>query len=267
LFSAEPLDVVGLTSGAIALDVGSMHACAVLEGGGVRCWGYNSNGQLGDGTTATRSVPVDVVGLMEEQRVVTAGDSHSCVTSVTGVASCWGNNSHGRLGNGTDTASTTPVQVSGPSRDYRSITAASQHTCARSASDEVWCWGANWSGQLGDGTTVDRSLPGDAPILDDTSVVTAGRSHTCAVAVTGGVSCWGRNHGGQLANGSRDSRSVPTPVNGLDLPGLDVAAGDAHTCIVTTEGTVMCAGRNLCGQLGDGTRLNHRLTLVPVASP
>jgi alpha-tubulin suppressor-like RCC1 family protein len=127
--------------------------------------------------------------------------------------------------------------------------------------------GSQLVGPLGDGTTVNRSFPGDAPILGDTSVVTAGRSHTCAVSITGGVSCWGRNHEGQLANGSRDSRSVPTPVTGLDLPGLDVAAGDAHTCIVTTEGTVMCAGRNQLGQLGDGARLNHRLTLVPVASP
>lgn len=250
----------------VALDVGDYHGCAAIEGGGVKCWGANYSGEVGDGTTVQRRIPVDVEDLLEEQRSVGAGGGHSCVTSVAGDASCWGDNNHGRLGNGTSTASTTPVQVGGPARDYASITAGSQHTCA-TASGDVWCWGANWSGQLGDGDTVDRSLPGDVPVLTDVVMISAGASHTCAVSVTGGVSCWGRNNEGQLANGGRGSRLVPTSVIGVDLPAVDVAAGEFHTCVVTTEGTVLCAGRNQDGQLGDGTRLNDRLTPVPVAMP
>jgi alpha-tubulin suppressor-like RCC1 family protein len=106
--------VVGLGSGVASVTAGDFHTCAVTTAGGVKCWGYNGNGELGDGTTTNSTTPVDVVGLGSGVASVTAtGASHSCAVTTAGAVKCWGYNGYGELGDGTTTNSNTPVDVVG----------------------------------------------------------------------------------------------------------------------------------------------------------
>ena len=109
----QPTHVVGLTHGVRAVSVGWGHACAITDAGGVKCWGYNFNGQLGDGTTTDRLTPVDVVGLTHGVKAISAGGFHTCALTTKGAVKCWGWNNDGQLGNGTTDNIPTPVDVVG----------------------------------------------------------------------------------------------------------------------------------------------------------
>jgi alpha-tubulin suppressor-like RCC1 family protein len=145
-----------------ALATGEYHTCALTDTGGVKCWGDNEFGQLGDGTTTDRTTPVPVVGLSSGVRAIAAGGSHTCALTDAGGVKCWGDNEFGQLGDGTKIDRTTPVEVVGLSRGVRAIAAGGSHTCALTDTGGVKCWGWNWDGQLGDGTSGegnDRSTP------------------------------------------------------------------------------------------------------------
>jgi alpha-tubulin suppressor-like RCC1 family protein len=237
---------------ATVVDVGHTHSCAVTRSGGVRCWGSNFRGQLGDGTTLGRIVPVEVRALVGV-RAVGAGD-HTCALTNTGSISCWGRNSSGELGDGTRTDRRTPVPVVGLSGFATALAVGVNHTCALTESEMVACWGENGKGQLGNGTTVDSSTPITVRGLTGVAAVASGGGHSCAVMSAGGVKCWGSNRFGQLGTGSVGGESLtPVDVAGLSSGILSVAAGRDHTCAVTTEGAAMCWGRDNHGQLGTVT--------------
>jgi hypothetical protein len=152
-----PVDVFGL-SGVTAIAAGAAHNCALTSTGGVKCWGLNDNGQLGDGTTANRSTPVDVVGLSAVTAIV-AGTAHNCALTSSGSAKCWGLDDNGQLGDGTTVNRLTPVDVVGLSGGVTAIAAGSFHSCALTSAGGVKCWGGNSSGELGDGTRTNRMQP------------------------------------------------------------------------------------------------------------
>ena len=108
-----PVDVAGLTNGVAAVSGGWFHTCAVTTAGGLKCWGLNSNGQLGDGTTTDRTTPMDVVGLTSGVAAVSAGSGHTCALTTAGAPKCWGLNTSGQLGDGTQTGRRPPVDVVG----------------------------------------------------------------------------------------------------------------------------------------------------------
>jgi len=257
-----PVSVTVLTEGINAISGGGVHTCALTLAGGVKCWGWNSTGQLGDGTTITRVTPVDVAGLTNDVTAITTGWKHSCaLTSFKGVK-CWGWNEYGQLGDGTQITRTTPVDVVGLTTGVSAIAADEVHTCALTSNGGVKCWGLNDSGELGDGTTISRNIPVDVVgLTNGVSAIAVGQYQSCALTEAGAVKCWGWNYSGQLGNGTNVSSKLPVDVSGLASGVIAITAGMERACALTTSGGVKCWGRNYHGALGNGSSGNSS---VPV---
>jgi hypothetical protein len=249
--STVPVDVQGLTSGVTQVALGEHHTCALNSTGGVKCWGGNV-GQVGDGTTSMRTTPVDVIGLQSGVAAIEVGGAHSCALTTGGGVKCWGNNVSGRLGDGTTTNRLTPVDVVDLTTGVAAIAAGEHHTCALTSSGGVKCWGRNVEGQLGDGTTTNRSTAVDVVGLSSgVTAIAAGGRHTCAIMDTAEVKCWGRNGDGQLGDGTTTSSTTPVDVGNLNNDVTSLALGSSHTCALETDGVVECWGNNNQGQLGN----------------
>jgi alpha-tubulin suppressor-like RCC1 family protein len=175
--SLKPVAVSGLASGVAAIAAGYAHTCALTNAGAVKCWGLNESGQLGDGTTIGRYTPVAVSGLASAVTAITTGHYHSCALTSAGGAKCWGLNNSGWLGDGTTTRRLMPVAVSGLTSGVAVISAGNYHTCALRSAGAVKCWGENGSGQLGDGTKIDRHRPiAVSGLASGVTAITAGDS-------------------------------------------------------------------------------------------
>jgi|GEM_PF-1342087 len=267
--SATPVTVdlpVGAT--ATTITAGSFHTCAILNTGTTTCWGNDFYGQLGNGSNTDSTTPVTVdLPVGTTATTITAGPYHTCAILNTGTTTCWGSNDNGQLGNGSNTDSATPVTVDFPTGTTAAtaITAGAAHTCAILNTGEVSCWGRNFSGQLGNGTTTNSTTPVTVtlPVGTTATTITAGDLHTCAILNTGQVSCWGRNVVGQLGNGTTTDSTTPVTV---DLPtgttATTITAGDLHTCAILNTGTTTCWGNNFYGQLGNGTTTDSAIPVL-----
>ena len=268
------------------LSVGMQSACAAMDDGRARCWGIGEDytGLLGTGNAGDSTTPEEVVGVggagpLADVADVSVGFSHACAALDDGQARCWGYNPRGAVGDGTIQARQTPVAVSdgtgsGPLTGVDSIGAGANHTCALIETGEVWCWGGNTDGELGDGTTADHlrpaavSRPDGAGPLTGVRGLTVGLFHACALRDAGTIACWGANNTGQAGDGSANDRLRPAEVQTPDGSGvldqvIQVSAGHQHTCAVLASTEVRCWGRNADGELGDGTTTNrHRPVVV-----
>lgn len=239
---------------------GYAHTCALNVSGAVFCWGANSTGELGVGSTdsLTRLSPELVSGLSSGVVAIATGNQHTCALTNAGAVRCWGWNGSGQLGNGTTANASASVAVTGLSSGVVAISAGGQHSCALINSGAVKCWGFNGGGALGNGATtgsltlVVTSLGGSA------IAISAGGQHSCAVLGTGAVQCWGLNPQGQVGNGTNDNVAHPFPGAVLTLTTgvVAVSAGGSHTCALTSAGAMKCWGENLGGGLGNGNTLD-----------
>jgi len=183
-----------------------------------------------------------------------AGGRHTCALDTDDRVRCWGANASGQLGDGTRIARLVATDVFGLPAEIKGLAAGANHTCAIAGTGAAWCWGSNSRGQLGDGSTADRTTPVEVSSLGASAVaLAAGAEHTCAALSDGSVRCWGRNDAGQLGDGTTDDRLAPTLVSGLTV-GMtpSISAGRAHTCAVNSTGGAVCWGANDRGQTGAG---------------
>ncbi len=258
--SYTPVDVYGLTGGVTAISASHKHSCALTETGGMKCWGRNWHGELGDGTTAYRVTPVDVYGLTSGVKGIAAGGFHTCALLSNGGIKCWGANWHGQLGDDTKTEHHLPVDVVGLDGPAKAIAAGKYHTCALLETGAVQCWGYNLFGQLGNNSTIDRPVPQDVYYLSsNVQAISLGENHSCALTLSGEVLCWGNNADGQLGNGDTTLQLVPIVTGGLGWGNLAIQAGQRFTCAITAEQNVRCWGENWAGQLGNGNQTGQLL--------
>jgi alpha-tubulin suppressor-like RCC1 family protein len=255
VFGLLPAPAMAATTVAL-VSAGANHTCALITTGGVKCWGWNYYGQLGNGTTRTSYTPVAVRGLSSRVITIHAGVNHTCAAMSAGGVECWGYNAAGQLGNGAITASSMPVAVSGLRSRVVAVTAGANHTCALTSAGGVKCWGSNAYGQLGNGASTAQPNPRPVDVIGLSSggvAISAGANDTCALTSAGGVKCWGWNDSGQLGNGTTTTSFTPVDVSGLSSGVVAISAGDYHTCALTSVGGVKCWGDNAYGQLGNGT--------------
>jgi alpha-tubulin suppressor-like RCC1 family protein len=298
-------------AGATSVGLGSQHSCASLMTGGVMCWGDNSQGQVGDGSFTSRTKATPVVGLGSVD-YLKGGGSHTCARTTAGGIACWGSGGNGELGDGTNNTSSIPRYVTlGAAADqltsgvyhscaltggnamcwgspyantpsdanngltgFLGFARSGGHACAILANHTVQCWGDNFYGQLGDGSTV-TPTPANTPVvaagISTAETIYAAEGRTCAILTNGTAMCWGRNYSGTL--GTMDNNSMvtsPSPVVGLTgaaqlalRPFFSGSFSEEGTCARKIDGTVMCWGGNPYGQVGDGTYVQrYNATLV-----
>jgi len=208
-----PVQVVSLPTGAAELAVGAVHNCVRTTAGKVVCWGYNGDGQLGDGSTVDKHTPAQVLGVQSNVVTIDTGAYHSCALLKNGTAKCWGSNDTGRLGDGTTTNRLAPAKVKNLPSDVTDISAGFAHSCARTASGNVRCWGHNGFSELGDGSTTDSLTAVAVAGLSNAIEIDTSYAHTCATRRTGAIACWGYNGGAQLGDGTiTDRPNWVTPV-------------------------------------------------------
>ncbi len=248
------------------VSAGYEHTCGVTTENRVYCWGLNFWGQLGNGTEGSDhfqvATPAEVVG-GRRFRQVRAGYSHTCAITPTDAAFCWGENIYGQIGDGSSGVNRpAPVRVLG-GHEWAQLSGGGEHTCGVTQTDQLFCWGWNEHGQLGNGGATNRAKP--TPVSGGRAFrqVDAGGEHTCAVTTGDLAYCWGRNFQGALGDGTLADRLTPGAVAGLRRF-VHVSAGANHTCGVTLSGRGYCWGLNGDGQVGDGT-LESRLRPVPLA--
>jgi alpha-tubulin suppressor-like RCC1 family protein/pimeloyl-ACP methyl ester carboxylesterase len=288
-FTEAGCPVPAITKGRIANT--GQHGCAIVSGGGVRCWGSNTNGQVGLSPASVLSSPATTVSGVTSAIAVSNGSRHSCALISDGTVKCWGDNNYGQLGNGSTTPSFTPVSVQGLSGPVSRISSGYEHTCAiigdATVGGSVRCWGANYNGQLGSnlptGVTAIASgawytcarlfngtvrcwgvvayVPFSAANTVDAGTtytdVFAGAFHACGITSQKKVRCWGDNRLNQIGSGSLGGgETAPTDIAGLPSDIVSGTGGYTHSCARATNGDAWCWGWNDKGESGVSNATN-----------
>ena len=243
------------------VSAGTHHSCGVTSDDRAYCWGRNSDGQLGDGTTTRRVVPVPVAGTLRF-RQISAGFSSTCAVTTDYRAYCWGTNDIGQLGDGTTDRRLQPAAVAG-GHQFREVQTTFQHACGVTYSTKRgYCWGDNRNGQLGVGNNTGpetgyygsySSKP--VAVIGGSTFrrVSPGYNHSCGVTTDNRVFCWGYNRYGQVGDSSTGwKRFKPSQVAGTRQY-RQVDAGRDFTCAVTTGNRAFCWGYGATGVLGNGS--------------
>jgi alpha-tubulin suppressor-like RCC1 family protein len=271
----SPVQITALGTSVVEVTAEGLHTCARKSDGTLWCWGYNTHGQVGDGTgdgttPNPKPAPVQVTALGTSVVAVEAAGLHTCARKGDGTLWCWGYNGFGQVGDGTlATPKPLPVQVTALGTSAVEMAGGYGHTCARKGDGTLWCWGDNSAGEVGNGTTTTRELsPVQVTALGTTVVqVTAGDATVCARKRDGTLWCWGYNEDGRVGDGTTATpKPSPVQVASLGTSVVDAAASATHSCAVKGDGTLWCWGANTYGQVGDGTLATPRPSPVQVTS-
>ncbi|HEY5936270.1 MAG TPA: hypothetical protein VIU61_16580, partial [Kofleriaceae bacterium] len=277
--SAEPVQVRDLTSAfitdAIALGAGRDFACAIRADKTVWCWGANDDGQLGIGDLDDRALAEQVITTanapLGDIVSVAGGEDFACARTASGGIFCWGENEANQIGDGTvvERPKAVPVLIAvggAPLTGTRDLAVGGAHACVHKDGDEIYCWGGNGNGQLGNNTEVNQPVP---LLVFTASELALGRWHTCAVKSDTSIACWGLNDHARLGLGYGQSFSgedvlVPTTVLqaplGLPFMGAKSLAAGGVTCALMQNASVYCWSDSPYGQTGTGAGAT-----VPVA--
>jgi len=242
-----------------AMTGGLLHTCAVTTTNHVYCWGWNRDGEIGDGSTTDRPYATQV-GTTLTFGIPSAGAAHSCAVAGSGGAFCWGLNLTGQVGDSSVVSRTTPTPVKG-TLSWVQVAGGGTFTCGISAADSTaYCWGWGRDGELGSRPVVNCITSGGLEPCSRVPVavgggrrflaISAGARHTCALAVDSTAYCWGDNSAGQLGNGTVADTALPLAVSG-SLKFKLLTSGFSHTCGLTAGGDAYCWGDNTWGQLGE----------------
>lgn len=239
---------------AVSVAVGSQHACALSLSGVVSCWGSNDSGQFGNGSLASSAVPL--TSSLSSANALAAGSAHVCALAGASVA-CWGLDSVLQTGDGTGKVDQKPFAVTLPAA-ATAVVAGAAHSCALTVKGDVYCWGSNQFGELGQATSgpaqaTPQHVVGTGPFVG----IAAGAHATCAFDALGALTCWG-------AGGGAGSAAVPpTLVEGLG-PVRSVAIAESHGCAILKSGPLRCWGTNAFGELGNGSTVKDYVAPVQV---
>jgi alpha-tubulin suppressor-like RCC1 family protein len=239
------------------------NTCAVTTAGQAWCWGYNGEGEVGDGTSQIRLTPQPVSGGGSYSRIATNGRT-SCAISNSGAVSCWGANWNGALGDGAAPSTTVPIAVSGGFAATQ-VSGLGPVQCALTSGGTTSCWGSGPAGLLGNPSTDTTSSPTQVAGGHSFVTLSVGDYHACGIAADGSAWCWGQNESGELGDGSTTSSATPVAVGGPKFSAIAVSSSGPfrNTCGLAVSGEAYCWGANNWGQLGDGTFTQQSLP-VPV---
>ena len=256
------------STSAKSIVTGYSNTFAIMDDGSVMCWGSNSNGALGVGSSGGKSYtpvgPIDL-GAGHTAKMVSAGAYHTCAILDDDTLKCWGSNNYGQLGYGDTTSRNSPEATAvvdlGSGRTAKMVSAASSHTCAILDDDTLKCWGNNGDGQLGYGDVHSRNSPEATAVVDlgsgrTAKMVSAASSHTCAILDDDTLKCWGNGMMVALGYGDNTYRNSPEATAVVNLgsgrTAKMVSAVSSHTCAILDDDTLKCWGYNFQGQLGYG---------------
>ena len=260
--SDVPIQVLGLPP-IKAVAAGKAHSLAVDEAGAVWAWGCNAFGELGLGTSGggfvTFTTTPAKIPTLSNITEVAAGWFHSLAVDDSGQVWAWGRNGFGQIGIGTFSFDEPVPKLATGLSGIVQVRAGKSHSLALDDSWQVWAFGRDILGQLGEGSTwIDRNTPTLLPTLPPIVSIAAGEDHNLAADVDGRVWAWGDDSSGQLGDGGGPNRFTPIEVTGLRDVIVDVAAGSDHSHAVSIHGVDYGWGDNFHGQVGNGTAsLNH----------
>lgn len=250
------------------ISLGGNFACGITTDRSTYCWGSDTYGQIGNGSSPGGGTTPRLVTVRSERfDSISAGANHACALTAAGKAFCWGRDSTGQLGDARRVNSTTPIPIY-PDTTFRSIAAGGFHTCAVTVAGRTFCWGANDRGQLGLGTLQSTDALTDTVLGGPYVSVSAGYKHTCGLRANGVAQCWGDNSSGQLGiNSNVGFVTTPTTVASSSPLAYVVAGGDAvssHTCALESSGAAYCWGSNQWRQSGsDALGVEFAPKLIP----
>lgn len=253
-------------SNALQVSVGTNHTCALLSDSTIKCWGLNTWGQLGTGTTTNSPTAVSVLGVANATQV-SSGANHTCARLLDSTSKCWGSNNFGGLGVGSNIDSLTAVAVTGLV-DVMQVSSGTDYTCSLHSDSSTKCWGLNTNGQLGNGTATSTTLN----LLEVQNVklvtpqVALGHMHTCALLSDSTVRCWGNNSEGALGNNSGVAilNLIAVDVVGISNA-IQIASGLSYNCVLLSDSTIKCWGDGAHGKLGVGSLTSVLIPLTTVS--